>query len=267
MTDPGGPGPPAGEPVRRLYSDDEVARILERATEIRQERSLAAPRSQGLSLVELEEIAREAGIDVSHLRQAALELDTGAVPGRSEGFWGAERRILVETVIPGVIPEERLRRAVDVIEEVLEERGNTSWLGGTLTWRTEMVQGKVRATSVSLGSEGGSTRIRVDEDLKMVAQSYHGGLLWGGGFGVGFGVGLPIALAAGAPWLAVAFLAGTLGVGFTSARALFRRHVEKRREVVAELMRRLAAVIQEEGSRTSLPPDRSGEPGPGGRST
>lgn len=237
-------------PLPRRYSDEEVTRILKRATEIRKENRLTTGGDQGLSLTELEEIAAEAGIDVAHLRQAALEVDLAPEAGRGEWWRGGETRVVLETVVPGIIPESRLQRAVQAIEDVLEERGHTSYLGKTLTWRTEMVQGKVRASSVSLTPENGQTRIRVDEDLKMVSQSSHGGFTWGGGFGVGMGVGLPVAMAAGAPLLAAGFLAGAMTIGFMGARAFFRNYVAKRRDKAAELVRRLTEVVRMEAGRT-----------------
>lgn len=244
-------------PAPRRYSEEEVARILERATEIRKESRLPARREEGLSLTELEEIAAEAGIDVDHLRQAALEVDTTAA-GDGETWWrGAETRVVVETVVPGVVPEARIQRLVQVIEEVLDERGHASYLARTLTWRTEMVQGKVRSATVSVTPEEGQTRIRVDEDLKMVSSSAHGGFTWGAGFGVGFGAGFPIAMAAGIPLMAVGIVAGSVGLGFLSARAFFRNYVGKRRTAVAELIRRLTEVIRAESTRP-LPGEGSG---------
>lgn len=245
-----GDGSDLPSPSPRRYSDEEVTRILERATEIRRENRLPARRDEGLTLTELEEIAAEAGIDVSHLRQAALEVETSSGGEGGEWWRGGETRVVLETVVPGVIPESRLQRAVQAIEDVLEERGHTSYLGRTLTWRTEMVQGKVRATSVSLMPEEGQTRIRVDEDLKMVSQSAHGGFTWGGGFGVGMGVGLPTAMAVGAPLLAVGIFAGAMTLGFMGARAFFRNYAAKRRRMASELMGRLSEVIRVEGERT-----------------
>jgi len=51
-------------PARR-YNEKEVARLLKRASEL-QRSSPAAPNPSGLTLTELEDIAREAGLDAEH---------------------------------------------------------------------------------------------------------------------------------------------------------------------------------------------------------
>lgn len=62
----------------RLYSEEEVSKILDRATGLHRERpGHSSGSSSGLSLAELEEIALEAGIDPLDLRRAAMELDSG----------------------------------------------------------------------------------------------------------------------------------------------------------------------------------------------
>jgi hypothetical protein len=55
-------------PTRR-FSEEEVGRLLERATEIQRREGASADSAGGLTLGELEEIALEAGIDPGHLRR------------------------------------------------------------------------------------------------------------------------------------------------------------------------------------------------------
>jgi hypothetical protein len=233
-------------PVRR-FSDEEVAAILKRATEIRSE-STAVTRgsAEGLTLGELEEIAGEAGINVAHVRQAAMELD-GPPVARSSGdaWYGDTRRLLTEITVPGRIPEEKYRRVVDAIEMALDDTGSTSTLGGGLTWRSDKAQGKTRLTTVDVGPDGeGSVRIRIDENLEAMAGSLHGGITWGGGLGIGMGIAMPVSMSLGVPILALGILASTVGGGYALARTLYKRHVAKRRKVVANLMRRLVELVE-----------------------
>ena len=65
-------GSRTGLPDARRYSDREVARILERATEL-QRAEPSATNPEGLTLAELTEIAREAGIEPALLRRASAE--------------------------------------------------------------------------------------------------------------------------------------------------------------------------------------------------
>jgi hypothetical protein len=60
------------EPRNRLYTENEVGALIQRASEI-QERETDEP-ERGLSFQELEHIASEVGIAGVHLRAAAAEL-------------------------------------------------------------------------------------------------------------------------------------------------------------------------------------------------
>ena len=55
------------DPNRR-YSDDEIAQILDDATETQTSRDHALSSSEGLTLAELQEIGREAGIGTDLVR-------------------------------------------------------------------------------------------------------------------------------------------------------------------------------------------------------
>jgi hypothetical protein len=64
---------------KRIYTEDEVSRLIRRAVELEAERSvLKGDHSRaGLSITELEQIAAESGIDPELIHQASKELDTG----------------------------------------------------------------------------------------------------------------------------------------------------------------------------------------------
>ncbi|MEX0823877.1 MAG: hypothetical protein WD008_05770, partial [Balneolaceae bacterium] len=63
---------------KRIYTEDEVSRLIRRAVELEAERSvLKGEHSRaGLSITELEQIAAESGIDPELIHQASKELDT-----------------------------------------------------------------------------------------------------------------------------------------------------------------------------------------------
>ncbi len=81
----------------RVYSEQEVSQIIERATE-RQARQRPAPET-GLTLDDLERIGAEVGIDAASLRAAAAEVDAagGATQRRSR----SAAHLYVERWVPG----------------------------------------------------------------------------------------------------------------------------------------------------------------------
>lgn len=77
----------------RTFSEEEIARILKRASELELERGSARGHS-GLTLDELSSIASESGLDPDLVKRAADELSQPA----SKKFTGKKRGVLEETV-------------------------------------------------------------------------------------------------------------------------------------------------------------------------
>jgi hypothetical protein len=253
------------EPTRR-FDEDEVARILERATELHREEPSTLARAGGLSVEELEEIAGEAGIDRRHLQRAVMEVAAGRDSRWSSRFLGADPTVALETTVPGEMAEEDFERVIGVIQHHAPEHGQPSLLGRSLTWRAESSD-QSRTLQVTVSARDGSTRIRVEERLQKLAGGLFGGGLGGFGGGLGFGVGLPVGLEVlGSVAAAVAFPVGMIGLTWLGARAVFRRVVRKRRTVLASLM---DSVVQEvrasirRQERLDAPPGE-GRIGPGG---
>lgn len=249
----------------RRYDEDEVARILKRATEIRQERAAEELASDGLTLDELEGIAREAGIDVGHLRQAALEMDSGELGGGFLARMAGDRLTLVrEMSLAGEMEEDGYEAIVAVAQARVKEHGTVALLGRTLTWRSES-QSKTRSTRLVVSVRSGETRIQVEENLHQFAAGLHGGLTWGGGAGLGLGVGLPLAISLGSGALAVAVPAAVMGLSFIGARRIYRHIVGRRRRELAGLLEAVADAARAHISEP-LPPrsaDAQGALGPG----
>ena len=153
----------------RRYDDDEVARILKRATEIRSE-STAVSRSRpqdGLTLRELEEIAGEAGIDVAHLRQAALELEAGVTAeGWGQRYVGGPWTLVREATVEGELDDDGFQAMVSAVQTTLTEPGFPSLVGRTMSWKNEAQKAGGRSTMITVTSRRGTTTIRVEENLQ-----------------------------------------------------------------------------------------------------
>lgn len=116
----------------RRYGDREVGLILKRATELQD--TAPEPSGAGLSLEELEEIALEAGIDPSHLRRAATEVESGAASSSlATAFLGTSPTVSMERVIRGEIAEDVFEILLPEIQRLDTGQGVPSLFGRTLT--------------------------------------------------------------------------------------------------------------------------------------
>lgn len=250
MTDDRSPPPP------RLYDDEEVARILERATELHREEPVAVSRGgSGISLEELEEIAREAGIDPRHLRRAAMEVGSGSAgPEERDWAWflGDVPTIRFETTVRGEVRADDLERIVGAIRMEAGEAGQPNVLGRTLTWRAEATS-DTRQTQLTVSARDGVTVVSVEERLHNLAGAIFGGGVGGFGGGFGFGMGLPIGLEViGSAIAAVALPAAILGLSYAGARAFYTRTVHTRRRVLSAIMEATVAEVRRSVERRAV---------------
>lgn len=218
------------ERTPRVYGDEEIGRILKRATELQHREPKGGP--TGITLAELEEIAAEAGIDPGHLRRAAMELET--LPDNPT-LWarlaGEELDLLREITLPGELDQAGFERVVTAIQAASREHGQPSLLGRTLTWRAES-SSKTRATQIVVSSRDGETTIRVEEDLTQMASGIFGGVTAGAGVGIGVGLGVPIGLGLGSVLFATAAPLASVALGYMASRALYRTIAGRRRRSV-----------------------------------
>jgi hypothetical protein len=232
--------PEAERPPRR-YSDQEVKRLLDRATDLQREVGGA----EGLTLRELEEIALEAGIDPQLLRRAATELES-----RSEGpssrwsaVMGASPTILFERTVPAELSVPGLESIVVEIQRAAGVLGQPSLVGNTLTWRSR-TPNNTRSLQIVVASRKGETYIRVEEELNQLAGSLFGGLMGGVGCGVGFGVGMGVGFGVlGSALFAFTFPAGAVAVSYLAARTAFSSTARARRQALQALVERLADAV------------------------
>ncbi len=240
----------------RRYGDREIGLILKRATELQD--TAPEPSGSGLSLAELEEIALEAGIDPTHLRRAAAEVEAGApASGISAAFLGTSPTISLERVIQGEIEEEVFEILVPEIQHVDTGQGVPSLFGRTLTWRSN-TPSNTRALQLTVSSRDGETQIRIEEQLHGFAGGLFGGLVGGGGAGIGVGVGVGVGVdVLGSVLFSVAFPLGVIGGCYLIARSIFGATVRRRQRTLHGLMDRLTEIVKREMSRKEL---EGGEP-------
>ena len=246
----------APEDTRR-FSDEEVALIIKRAAELQQtEQIVEQDRSASMSLVDIEQVAREAGIDPQLVRRAAQGLDAPAAVNRPSALAGAPTRLVYERVVEGEISVDEFEALVYEMRRTFGENGVPSVLGRTLAWSSVTTAGprghpRGRNIDVSVTVRGGLTTIRVEEELRNLATAVFAPILAGVG-SMSLGVLFPLAMAtfqsapvAGAIWV------GGMGGLYGIARAIFGRFASKRDRQLRQLIDRLEGMTEEAAKRNS----------------
>lgn len=230
----------------RLYDENEIGKLLERATALQREDPVRTAAPGGLSLAELEEIAAEAGIDPRFLRRAAAEMASGASsPEGWEHVTGERMTLVQEAVLPGELGPDGFERIVEAIQRTAQESGQPSLLGRTLTWTAE-TPGKTRVIQATVTSRDGETHLRVVERLHQMASGLFAGTVVGGGVGLGLGAGLPFALnVIGSGLLAGLFPLATIGLTLIGCREIYRRIVQRRDVAIRAMLDAMVVAAQQ----------------------
>jgi hypothetical protein len=128
----------------RRYSDDEISAIFAKAAEAPQQ-PLQASGEEGLTLAELQQIGREAGISSVAIAQAARSLDLGALaaPRRLLGLpIGVERTIALNRRVS----DEEWEHIVVRLREVFDARGTVREHGNFRQWTNGNLQALLEPT-------------------------------------------------------------------------------------------------------------------------
>ncbi len=225
-------------PRDRVYTDDEIRALLRRATEIGGPSGNAD--EPGLSLREIEQVARESGIDPEAVRRAAKELaleDQRSTQDKRYPFLGASPVIDRERIVPGNMAHVDWDEAVGICRRAFGGDGKSLYAGNTREWVLNEL-GSERARVVISPRDDG-TSIRVIRDIADLAWASHGGIA-GGMIGVSVilvfavGLSLPVSLAASAV---------SIGVLYMIARSLFRYLAWRQDEHAKDLLDELESLI------------------------
>ena len=246
--------------ISRRYNDIEVARILTRTAELQAASPTEAQPTHGLTQQELEQIAREVGLDPNHVQVAIAELETGQASQQSP-WLGGPLWLRFERSILGELPESEFEPLVEIIQRTLKEVGQPSVLGRTLRWHVVTAasghHGHGREIEVAITIRGGQTTVRVQERLRSLATNLFVGIIAGGGSTAGIFAGALTAAALG-PAAAVG-MGGAFVVGsYALARRLFRWRSGARSGQLRGLTDRLAEHVA--GTVALLPALEHGAP-------
>ncbi len=228
-------------PTEEAFDENAVEKILKRATQLeRQER----PGSTKLTVAEIEQIARDAGIDPASVQRAINDIshNDGAF---SSKLFGAPVRYQLERELPfslEVTDHEALVALIrDELRSVISMPPQISALGRSLT---VAITESTRTIEIHLAPAGDKTKLRVTQTSTGLVRSVFGsaGAIAGGGVPtIGVFLGLQLASATGSPPALgiAAVVAAYLGTVFGTARSVFSRLTPRHNEPIDRLMSRL----------------------------
>lgn len=239
----------------RMYSDSEVALVIKRATELQaSEAQRSDAGATGLSLGELEQIAREAGIDPSLVRRAAQEIDTRQSTSPASKFLGAPSTIVMERTMDGEVPTAEYEVIVDMLRRMFNDNGFVGTIGKSLAWssapRGYGRHGSSQQINVSVTPRDGRTVIRVEQSLRGTAGGLFGGLMGGiggGTTGLSVSAGMVVfhsALIAAGLWVSV------LGASYLLARRIFVHVARGRSSTLRDVLNQICDHVAATAVRT-----------------
>ncbi len=237
---------------QRRYSDAEVRKIIETALNLQKKAAIADSDTdrQGVTLDEIDAIAREAGIPSALIRRAAAEIESSSAKEKPNRFLGGTIDLGEVRLANRIAAQRDLERVVAMIPSITGETGTGNVMGGSLSWATgaEVVQRTGHSVDISVIPSGGQSVIRVKNRLGQIAGGLFGGLMGGLGLGAGLGIGLGVGLKAlGSVPFAVLFPIGTVLGGYLIARLAFSLFTKARKSRIRDIADSIAGLIENSG--------------------
>lgn len=231
----------------KRYSDREVSAIIQGALD------LGRKDGGGLLLSEIEEIARETGIPVEHVRLALERVREGRDRTFLGGLLGSPTSLERVDLVPRSLSQAQLESLNKSLPMLTDSPEPSLVAEGSLSWRRGLLRSFLDGfpLSLSISQAEGGTRIAATARLGPVALA-----LFAAAGGLGALAGIKVALlglfVAGIGTLslpaslAALALGGFVGLGgfWLLARRLYRRFVQRSRERLGASLARIKAAIQ-----------------------
>jgi len=153
----------------RLYTEKEISKILKRAGEVQAAQSEKI--TVGLSLEEIQQIAKDVGLEPDIVANVANEIDDE--PEQEEtGFFSSlmmPTKIDLEHVLPGNLSENEWPEVVSLIERATGKSGSSSQIGKMLEWISD---GKHTDYKLSLFSGEDQSKVILQGNFNQLALSW-----------------------------------------------------------------------------------------------
>ena len=123
----------------RRYNDDEIAAIFARASEEERAATRQLPSAEGMTLADLQQIGREAGIAPDRVAQAARSLDVTPQPAPAK-FLGLPLGVARTVTLERRLTEAEWERLVVDLRETFDARGSVRTDGSFRQWANGNLQ-------------------------------------------------------------------------------------------------------------------------------
>lgn len=143
----------------KRFTEADAQRIFALAAERQHE---SGQDETGLTLEELEEVGRAAGLDPAFVREAAMDALRPETTGTTRRILGMPLEIRRERFIRGTVTDEAWAQAVVEMRRQFNKPGLVTDIGPLREWRSDVGENKQPVT-VTLTPERGGTRIVVEQ--------------------------------------------------------------------------------------------------------
>ncbi len=225
--------------AERKYTDEEFTLILRKASQI-QDRGGGADTETGLSIEEIQAIAREVGIDPVAVERAAALVPRTASRDALARFMGGPIRYRLETTVRSTLSEEDQARLLDAVRRAAEHHGKAGYGPGGFEWSTVGEVSQIHAT-VSPMKDGACIRVTADRGGAVVLTLFFSLVQWLVTAGITGAVIDPSSTAVG-----VAIVSGGFLAGLVQSRLLWARTTRTIREKLQRVMAALTEATEDE---------------------
>ena len=233
------------------FSDRDVDRIIQKALEMQRRGRKTEPNSNAnrdnrLSLGDIEQAAKEVGIEPSFIREAANEIEAESQLRKGSLFLGGNPTVIAIETIDAQTGGELIAELAAAMQSIVGNQGSATTHGATLSWSTDRLAAMQQAYSTEISVRGTKdrTKVEVRKDLGPLAWAIFGGVMGGVGLGAGLGVGLGVGLGAlGMPGVAGIIAMGTLGLSYLLSRSIFKTVHAKRQRDTRKILSRIRAFL------------------------
>lgn len=234
------------------FTEQEMARILKTASAGGSNLPVSS-RKSGLTVAEIESIAREAGLDSSGIAAAAALV----AMDRSRNVMGSAGTLDLRREVPGVVSSRDYGRLADTIGDAAGEPGTRNAAFGALDWESSSGASRIRVT---VTPESDSTSIRVHTDASALkglcyVATVPGALALGGITGA---ITEPAAVLTG-----IGLMAGAASIGVATGWAVWRvqaRRLKERSAAVFAAVSGRASELAREADEIVDPGEKPPEP-------
>lgn len=239
----------------RQYSEQEIAQLLKRATELQS--GAPSEHGSGLTLEEVEDIARETGIDPAFVRAAASDLARLPEARRKFHVLGGPVFLEAERTVSAELTDEAWASMAAEMSRTFRASGKSEAVGSGREW-TYRGGRNLREVRVSASPVKGKTRIRITDEygreafLMFFLTTYLGAVI------TGLLLGTMLALGQTATVTGIIAISATLLVAM---RFVFGARVRSRERSHQDLLARLDHLMEVQDTESGMTRERASERG------